>query len=104
MAIPDRVAEQPTTDDVPPGPGGRWRTALRLAVAGLFLGVIVVVLAGQWRQARPLLGRLSVPVVLAAWVPVLGGIYASFRSWRGAPADPGGRTPPARAVAGVSCV
>src|SRR4030095_9553344 len=59
MAIPDRVAEQPTTDDVPPGPGGRWRTALRLAVAGVFLGVIVVVLGGQWRQARALLARAS---------------------------------------------
>jgi hypothetical protein len=98
MAIPDRVAEQPTTDDVPPGPGGRWRTALRLAVAGLFLGVIVVVLAGQWRQARPPLGRLSVPVVLAAWVPVLGGIYASFRSWRAALADLGGSLPRAGAM------
>ena len=98
MAIPDRVAEQPTTDDVPAGPGGRWRTALRLAVAGLFLGVIVVVLAGQWRQARPLLGRLSVPVVLAAWVPVLGGIYATFRSWRAALADLGGSLPQAGAM------
>jgi glycosyltransferase 2 family protein len=98
VAIPDRVAEQPTVDDVPPGPGGRWRTALRLAVAGLFLGVIVVVLAGQWRQARPLLGRLSVPVVLAAWVPVLGGIYASFRSWRAALADLGGSLPRAGAM------
>ena len=98
MAIPDRVAEQPVVDDVPPGPGGRWRTALRLAVAGLFLGVIVVVLAGQWRQARPLLGRLSVPVVLAAWVPVLGGIYATFRSWRAALADLGGSLPQAGAM------
>jgi hypothetical protein len=98
VAIPDRVAEQPTIDDVPPGPGGRWRTALRLAVAGLFLGVIVVVLAGQWRQARPLLGRLSVPVVLAAWVPVLGGIYATFRSWRAALADLGGPLPRAGAM------
>jgi glycosyltransferase 2 family protein len=71
---------------------------LRLAVAGLFLGVIVVVLAGQWRQARPLLGRLSVPVVLAAWVPVLGGIYATFRSWRAALADLGGSLPQAGAM------
>jgi glycosyltransferase 2 family protein len=98
MAIPDRVAKQPAPDDVPPGPGGRWRTVLRLAVAGLFLGVIVVVLAGQWRQARPLLGRLSVPVVLAAWVPVLGGIYATFRSWRAALADLGGSLPQAGAM------
>jgi uncharacterized membrane protein YbhN (UPF0104 family) len=71
---------------------------LRLAVAGLFLAVIAVVLAGQWRQARPLLGRLSAPVVLAAWVPVLAGIYATFRSWRAALADLGGSLPKAGAM------
>jgi hypothetical protein len=70
---------------------------VRLAVAGLFLAAIAVVLAGQWDQARPLLGRLSLPVVLAAWVPVLAGIYASFRSWWAALADLGGQLPPAGA-------
>jgi uncharacterized membrane protein YbhN (UPF0104 family) len=94
VAIPDRLADQPTSEGVPtPRPGGRWRTALRLAVAGLFLAVIVVVLAGQWRQARPLLGRLSVPVVAAAEGLVLAGIYATFRSWRAALADLGGTLP-----------
>jgi glycosyltransferase 2 family protein len=67
-------------------------------VAALFLAVIAVVLAGQWRQARPLLGRLSVPVVLAAWAPVLAGIYATFRSWRAALADLGGSLPHAGAM------
>jgi glycosyltransferase 2 family protein len=98
VAIPDRLADPTTADAVPPGPGGRWRTPLRLAVAGLFLGIIAVVLAGQWRQARPLLGRLSAPVVLAAWVPVLAGIYATFRSWRAALAALGGRPPHAGAM------
>jgi hypothetical protein len=70
----------------------------RLAVAVLFLGVIGVVLAGQWRQARPLLGRLSVPVVVAAWGLVLAGIYATFRSWRAVLADLGGRLPHAGAM------
>jgi glycosyltransferase 2 family protein len=98
MAPTDGVAAQPTTDDVPPGSGGRWRAPLRLAVAGLFLAVIGVVLAGQWGQARPLLGRLSAPVVLAAWVPVLAGIYATFRSWRAALADLGGSLPQAGAM------
>ena len=98
MAIPDRLADPTAADTVPPGPGGRWRTPLRLAVAGLFLGVIAVVLAGQWRQAGPLLGRLSAPVVLAAWVPVLAGIYATFRSWRAALAALGGRLPHAGAM------
>jgi glycosyltransferase 2 family protein len=98
VAVPDRLADQPTTADVPPDPGGRWRTPLRLAVAGLFLAVIAVVLAGRWGQARPLLSRLSAPVVLAAWVPVLAGIYATFRSWRAALADLGGRLPHAGAM------
>jgi hypothetical protein len=66
---------------------------LRLAVAGVFLAVIAVVLAGQWQQAKPLLGRLSVPVVLASWALVLAGIYATFRSWRAALADLGGTLP-----------
>jgi glycosyltransferase 2 family protein len=96
--IPDRIADQPAIEGVPPRPGGRWRTALRLGVAGVFLGAIVVVLAGQWQQARPLLGRLSVPVVLAAWVPVLAGIYATFRSWRAVLADLGGTPPHAGAM------
>jgi hypothetical protein len=98
MAPTDVVADQPTADELPPGPGGRWRTPLRLAVAGLFLAVIVVVLAGQWSQARPLLGRLSAPVILAALVPVLAGIYATFRSWRAALADLGGTLPHAGAM------
>jgi uncharacterized membrane protein YbhN (UPF0104 family) len=71
---------------------------LRLAVAGVFLAVIAVVLAGQWQQAKPLLGRLSVPVVLASWALVLAGIYATFRSWRAALADLGGSLPQAGAM------
>src|SRR5215216_2823233 len=98
MAPTDGVADQPAAGDVPPGSGGRWRVPLRLAVAGLFLVVVAVVLVGQWRQARPLLGRLSAPVVLAAWVPVLAGIYATFRSWRAALADLGGSLPQAGAM------
>ena len=87
MTLSDRLA------DAPLRPAGRWRTSLRLVVAGVFVGVLVVVLAGQWRQARPLLGRLSVPVVLASWALVLAGIYATFRSWRAALADLGGSLP-----------
>ena len=93
VTSPDRLADQPTTEGVPPRPGGRWRTPLRLAVAGVFLAVIVVVLAGQWQQARPLLGRLSVAAVLTAWALVLAGIFATFLSWRAALADLGGTLP-----------
>jgi len=84
VTLSDRLA------DAPPWPAGRWRTPLRLLVAVVFVGVLVVVLAGQWRQARPLLGRLSVPVVVASWALVLAGIYATFRSWRAALDDLGG--------------
>ena len=38
------------------------------------------------------------PVVVAAWVPVLAGIYATFRSWWAALADLGGSLPQARAM------
>ena len=94
VTLPDRLADQPTSDGPPPPRrGGRWRTPLRLVVAGVFLAVIAVVLAGQWQQAKPLLGRLSVPVVLASWALVLAGIYATFRSWRAALADLGGSLP-----------
>jgi uncharacterized membrane protein YbhN (UPF0104 family) len=99
MAPTDGVADQPApAAEVPPAPGGRWRAPLRLAVAGLFLAVIAVVLAGQWDEARPLLGRLSAPVLVAAWVPVLAGIYATFRSWRAALADLGATLPQAGAM------
>ena len=94
VTLPDRLADQPTSDGPPPPRRGeRWQTPLRLAVAGVFLAVIAVVLAGQWQQAKPLLGRLSVPVVLASWALVLAGIYATFRSWRAALADLGGTLP-----------
>ncbi|HEV3496865.1 MAG TPA: lysylphosphatidylglycerol synthase domain-containing protein [Actinomycetes bacterium] len=66
---------------------------MRLLVAGLFLAVIVVVLADQWEHARPLLGRLSAPALLAALALVLAGIFATFLSWRSALADLGGRLP-----------
>jgi uncharacterized membrane protein YbhN (UPF0104 family) len=60
-----------------------------VAVSGLFLAVIVVVLAGQWQEVRPLLGRLSAPAVLAAMAAVLAGIYATFLSWRAGLTDLG---------------
>jgi glycosyltransferase 2 family protein len=99
VALPDRTADRPSTEGVAPAPpGGRWRTPLRLAVAGVFLAAVAAVLAGQWEQARPLLGRLSPPVVAAAWALVLAGIYATFRSWRAALADLGATPPHAGAM------
>ena len=98
MGPTDRLGQQPITDELPPRPGGRWRTLLRLVVTGVFLTAVVVVLSGQWQQASPLLGRLSVPAVLAAWALVLGGIYATFRCWRAALADLGASLPHAGAM------
>ena len=62
-------------------------------VAGVLLAAVMVVLSGQWSQARPLLGRLSVPSVLAAWALVAAGIYATFGCWRAALAALGVRLP-----------
>ena len=76
---------------MPGAGGGRWRRLVRLLVAGLFLAVIVAVLADQWQQARPLLGRLSLQALLASWALVLAGLFATFCSWRAALADLGGR-------------
>jgi hypothetical protein len=90
---PRPSAAQPAGDALPPPPAGRWRAALRLAVAGVFLAVVAVVLAGQWRQARPLLGRLSVQVVLAAWALVLAWSGAAVVAERRLVRPPGPRRP-----------
>jgi glycosyltransferase 2 family protein len=93
MPPSDRPAPPPAAGELPPRPGGRWRTPLRLAVAAVFVGFLAVVLAGQWHQAGPLLGRLSIATLLAAFAMVLAGIWATFCSWRAA-LDDLGVTPP----------
>jgi glycosyltransferase 2 family protein len=98
VALPDSLADQPTTAGLSARPRGGWRPLIRLAVAGVFLAVIAVVLAMQWQQARPLLGRLSVPAVLAAMAMVLAGIFVTFLSWRAALSDLGGTLPPTAAM------
>ena len=92
MTVRDGLADQPATEGAPP-PAGRWRGALRVAVSGLFLAVIAVVLAGQWQEVRPLLGRLSAPSLLAALAAVLAGIWGTFLSWRAGLTDLGVRLP-----------
>jgi uncharacterized membrane protein YbhN (UPF0104 family) len=71
----------------------RWRGALRLAVLALFLVFIGVLFARQWHQVRPLLGRLSLPLLLAATVAVSAGHLATFLSWRALLTDLGARLP-----------
>jgi glycosyltransferase 2 family protein len=71
----------------------RWRSALRLAVLALFLVFIGVLFAQQWHQVRPLLGRLSLPLLLAATVAVCAGHLATFLSWRALLTDLGARLP-----------
>jgi glycosyltransferase 2 family protein len=75
--------------------GSRWRSALRLAVFALFLVFLAVLLARQWQEVRPLLGRLSFPGLLAAAASVLAGHLAIFLSWRALLTDLGARLPPA---------
>ena len=92
VTLPDRLADQPTSDGPPPPrPGGRWRTPLRLVVAVVSWPSS----PSSWPVSgnRPSLGRLSVPVVLASWAMVLAGIYATFRSWRAALTDLGATLP-----------
>jgi glycosyltransferase 2 family protein len=60
----------------------RRRTVLRLVVLALVLVFVAVLLAEQWQQVRPLLGRLTVVGLLAATVAVLAGHLATFLSWR----------------------
>jgi len=64
-----------------------------VAVLVLFLVFIGVLFAQQWRQVRPLLGRLSLPVLLAATVAVCTGHLATFLSWRALLTDLGARLP-----------
>jgi glycosyltransferase 2 family protein len=71
----------------------RWRGALRLAVLALFLVFIGVLFAQQWRQVRPLLGRLSLPLLVAATVAVCAGHLATLLSWRALLTDLGARLP-----------
>jgi glycosyltransferase 2 family protein len=92
VARTDPLADQPTAGDLPARPGP-WKVALRVAVAGVFLLAVAVVLAGQWRQARPLLGRLTLPVLAAAFAMVVGGIFATFRAWWAVLADLGAAPP-----------
>jgi glycosyltransferase 2 family protein len=92
VTVRDGLADQPATEGAPP-PAGRWRGVLRVAVSGLFLAVIAVVLAGQWQEVRPLLGRLSAPSVLAALAAVLAGIWGTFLSWRAGLSDLGAPLP-----------
>ena len=92
MTLRDGPTDRPAAEGAPPGPGRR-RGLVRAAVAGLFLAGIAVVLAGQWQEARPLLGRLSAPAVLGAMVAVLAGIWATFLSWRAGLSDLGAPLP-----------
>jgi glycosyltransferase 2 family protein len=74
--------------------GGRgWRAWGRLGILALFLGFLAVLLADQWRQVQPLLGRLSVSTLAAATVAVLAGHLATLLSWRAVLNDLGSPLP-----------
>ena len=92
--------ETPTPGEAVPGarPPRPWRAALRFVMLGLFLAFIAVLLARQWGEVPPLLGRLSLPAVVAAAAAVLGGLFATFLSWRAVLADLGAPLPLAGAM------
>jgi hypothetical protein len=79
-------------------PARPWRTALRLLVLTVFLAFIAVLLARQWGHVRPLLGQLSLASIGIAAVAVVGGIFATFLSWRAVLADLGAPLPLAGAM------
>jgi hypothetical protein len=73
-------------------PGG-WRRHLRRLAAVVCALVIVVILATQWRDVRPLLGELSAGSVAGAAVAVFVGIFGTFLCWRALLTTLGSRPP-----------
>jgi hypothetical protein len=90
--LPD-FHEQPNLAPTGPAPRRGRRLARRL-VAGLFLAAVVVLVVEQWPEVRPLLGRLSWPVVAAATAAVAAGHLTTFLSWRALLTDLGFPLPP----------
>jgi hypothetical protein len=74
-AGPDRAASAATRRSM-------WRNLLRLAVLGLFGGMIALLLARRWDEVRPLLSSLTVSGVALGGAAVAGGIYCTFLCWR----------------------
>lgn len=77
----------------PTEPRSWWRTIARSLIVVVFLGAIVLVLAGQWQEVRPLFGRLSAGYVAMSAGAVLAGIYGTFLCWRALVTDMGFRLP-----------
>jgi glycosyltransferase 2 family protein len=80
----------------PPGPPlrrPRWqRVAQRVLVVAL-AALVVAVLVRRWGEVRPLLGRLSVGVLVASLAAVTLGMLGSFLAWRALLTDFGHRLP-----------
>lgn len=75
------------------GPRPPWQRVLRRAVAALLVALVAVVLARQWDEIAPLLGRLSPAVVVASLLAVAAGMLGSFLAWRALLIDLGHHLP-----------
>jgi glycosyltransferase 2 family protein len=51
-------------------------------VAAAIVAILIVLLVDQWPHVRPLLGRLSVPGMIATAAAIASGIFATFLCWR----------------------
>ena len=72
---------------------GGWRRHLRRLAAVVCSLVIVVILATQWRDVRPLLGELSAGSAAGAAIAVFVGIFGTFLCWRAILTTLGSRPP-----------
>lgn len=95
----ERSAAEPTASEpeVVAAVAAARRSPLRRAVQALvvvvFVGFLVLALAGRWNEVRSVLGEISAPAVALASVSMFAGIWASFLCWRAILTDFGSPTP-----------
>jgi uncharacterized membrane protein YbhN (UPF0104 family) len=77
----------------PPLRRPRWQRVAQRVIVLVLVALVVGVLVRRWGEVRPLLGRLSVGVLLASLLAVLVGMLASFLAWRALLSDFGHRLP-----------
>jgi hypothetical protein len=78
---------------VPPLRRPRWQRVAQRVIVLALAALVIAVLARRWGEVRPLLGRLSVGVLLASLLAVTIGMLGSFLAWRALLTDFGHRLP-----------
>ncbi len=66
----------------PPLHRPRWQRVAQRVIFLALVALVVAVLVRRWGDVRPLLGRLSVPVVVASLLAVMIGMLGNFLAWR----------------------